>query len=193
MKPFDCGDRPLSYWAPGVRPSSAPLLRLEDGQGAIAVVVNGSTLRALLDTGSGASVVTARAAARIGLVSESGSGGDANGVGRRSVTSSYAKIDDIKLGDEEIKNTRLTIIDDPLVLTGVDMILGADFFLSHHVYVSKSQDRVYFTYNGGPVFAPPQAGGGAGSNQGPLNDAGAYARRGAASKSRGEQRAAIDD
>src|SRR5690606_5278364 len=27
-----------------------------------------------------------------------------------------------------------------------------DFFLSHRVYVASGQDRIYFTYNGGPVF-----------------------------------------
>src|SRR5205814_2283760 len=27
-----------------------------------------------------------------------------------------------------------------------------DFFLSHRVLVSNSQKKVYFTYNGGPVF-----------------------------------------
>lgn len=32
------------------------------------------------------------------------------------------------------------------------MLLGADFFLSHHVYVARSQRAVYFTYNGGSVF-----------------------------------------
>ena len=32
------------------------------------------------------------------------------------------------------------------------MLLGIDFFLSHHVFVAHSQNRLYFTYNGGPVF-----------------------------------------
>jgi hypothetical protein len=33
-----------------------------------------------------------------------------------------------------------------------DMLLGADFFLSHHILISNSQHKLYFTYNGGPVF-----------------------------------------
>jgi tetratricopeptide (TPR) repeat protein len=37
------------------------------------------------------------------------------------------------------------------------MLLGADFFLSHHLYIARSQSRVYFTYNGGPVFNLEQA------------------------------------
>jgi hypothetical protein len=33
------------------------------------------------------------------------------------------------------------------------MLLGADFFLSHRIFVSNEQHKVYFTYNGGPVFS----------------------------------------
>ena len=32
------------------------------------------------------------------------------------------------------------------------MLIGADFFLSHRIYVASSQKKLYFTYNGGPVF-----------------------------------------
>lgn len=159
MRPFDCGDRPLSYWAPGIRPSSAALIHVDDGlysRGAISVVINGAPLRALLDTGANASVISAKAAARLDLPIEDGSEGLSSGVGRRLVGTSRAKIAEISLGGEQIKNTRLVVIQDGLVLTGVDMILGADFFLAHHVYVSNTQGRVYFTYKGGPVFAPSQ-------------------------------------
>ena len=41
------------------------------------------------------------------------------------------------------------------------MLLGADFFLSHRVYVANSQNKLYFTYGGGPVFdfsKPPALG-----------------------------------
>ena len=47
----------------------------------------------------------------------------------------------------------------------IDMLLGMDFFLSHHIYISKAQHRLYFTYNGGlaqPGF-PPGCAGGAGA------------------------------
>jgi len=32
------------------------------------------------------------------------------------------------------------------------MLIGDDFFLSHRVMVSRAQRRLFFTYNGGPVF-----------------------------------------
>ena len=55
-----------------------------------------------------------------------------------------------KLGDEEIKNTHLRISESDIDFA--DMLLGADFFLAHHVYVSNRQHKLFFTYNGGPVF-----------------------------------------
>jgi hypothetical protein len=42
------------------------------------------------------------------------------------------------------------------------MLLGVDFLRAHRVLVSHSQHKMYFTYLGGPVFAPsprpPQSG-----------------------------------
>ena len=56
-----------------------------------------------------------------------------------------------KLDQEEIRNARLRIAN--LDLEDADMLIGADFFLSHRIYVANSQSRIYFTYNGsGPVF-----------------------------------------
>jgi hypothetical protein len=33
-----------------------------------------------------------------------------------------------------------------------NMLLGADFFRSHRVYVAREQRKVYVSYMGGPVF-----------------------------------------
>jgi hypothetical protein len=38
------------------------------------------------------------------------------------------------------------------VMTNPDMLIGADFFLSHRIYVARSQGKIYFTYKGGPIF-----------------------------------------
>jgi tetratricopeptide (TPR) repeat protein len=93
------------------------------------------------------------------------------------------------------------------------MLIGADFFLSHRVYVASSQRRLYFTYNGGPVFdltatrAPAESAGAAaeaGTSGEALTedaairldeptDAAGFARRGAASDARHDYDAAIAD
>jgi tetratricopeptide (TPR) repeat protein len=91
------------------------------------------------------------------------------------------------------------------------MLLGFDFFLSHRVYVANSQHKVYFTYNGGPVFRldlaqvaaqnarrPLESVNGANMTQGapeadePTTAAG-YARRAAAFRARLNFPAAIAD
>jgi tetratricopeptide (TPR) repeat protein len=95
------------------------------------------------------------------------------------------------------------------------MLIGTDFFLSHRVYVASSQNRLYFTYNGGPVFdlsaarAPAGAAGAAAgiaaSDASPApgadaalrldqpTDAAGFARRGAASDARHDYDAALAD
>jgi tetratricopeptide (TPR) repeat protein len=123
--------------------------------------LNGTRIRVMLDTGAGTSVLSLDAAARAG-VKPGGPGvvsaGYNSGIGRRTVQTWVAPFDSFKIGDEEIKHTKLRI--GKIGLDETDMLLGADFFLSHHVYVANSQNKIYFTYNGGPVFnlsAAPQA------------------------------------
>jgi len=125
-----------------------------------------------------------------------------------------ARFASFKIGDEEIQHAQLRFGD--INLTDADMLIGADFFLSHRIYVASSQKRLYFTYNGGPVFdltaarAPaesPAAGAGpeaaaaaeapatanAASRLDQPTDAAGYARRGTASAARHDYAAAIAD
>jgi tetratricopeptide (TPR) repeat protein len=73
----------------------------------------------------------------------------AQGIGWRPMESWIAEFDQLDVGGEQIHKPRLTVTDIGMT---VDLILGADFFLSHRVYVAHDQHRLYFTYNGGPVF-----------------------------------------
>ena len=75
--------------------------------------------------------------------------GMAIGIGG-TYASYIAPFSSFKIGDEEIKNTRLRI--GALDFQSVDMLIGADFFLAHRIYVANSERKLYFTYNGGPVF-----------------------------------------
>jgi hypothetical protein len=90
----------------------------------------------------------------------------ARGIGAKAVKLYAAVFPTLTLGDETIRNARLRIADlfsmNTQIRTGSriatqvmdepDMLLGADFFLSHRVYVARSQNKVYFSYSGGPVF-----------------------------------------
>jgi tetratricopeptide (TPR) repeat protein len=86
------------------------------------------------------------------------------------------------------------------------MLIGADFLLSHRVYVANSEGRLYFTYIGGPVFnleqasdagpaaaQPPQAPAIPGAPTDKPVDAGGFERRAAAFDARHEYLSAIAD
>ncbi len=72
------------------------------------------------------------------------------GVGKEFFATYLAPVSSFKIGQEEIRNTRIRIGD--IELSSADMLIGADFFLSHRIFVANSQRKLYFTYNGGPVF-----------------------------------------
>jgi tetratricopeptide (TPR) repeat protein/predicted aspartyl protease len=115
--------------------------------------LNGSKIDVLFDTGSWGSMLSLRAAARAGIKTDSPGvvpGGVTHGVGPGGVPTWIAPFQSFKIGDEEIRNTHLRI--GAIDLRVADMLIGADFFLSHRVYVASSERKLYFTYNGGPVF-----------------------------------------
>jgi len=122
--------------------------------------VNGAKIRVIFDTGAATSVLSRSAAARAGVKTDSPgviAAGVSSGIGRSTLRTWIGPFASFKVGDEEIRNTHLRFSD--IDLDNADMLLGADFFLSHHVYVANSQHKIYFTYNGGPVFnlsAAPQ-------------------------------------
>ena len=178
--------------------------------------INGAKITVVFDTGASNSVLTARAAARAGVKPDMAGvvdAGYASGIGRSKVKTYIAPFSSFKIGDgEEIKNARLRIAD--IDLDEGDMLLGADFFLSHHVFVANSQHRLYLTYNGGPVFnlsktvpagavadadahaadVPADAAAVAGAHAADEPaDAAAYARRGAAFLGRRDFEHAIAD
>jgi len=156
VKPEGCEAVELAYWAKApMTYSMAPLVATgsRDPHTMIMIEVNGVEMRAELDTGAPTTFMTARAAARAGVrTTDPGvtPAGVTHGVDHAPVKTWVAPFASVKIGDEEIKNTRLSIGETQA--TEFDVLLGADFFLAHHVYVANSQGKLYFTYSGGPVF-----------------------------------------
>ncbi|HXZ59381.1 MAG TPA: aspartyl protease family protein [Steroidobacteraceae bacterium] len=216
----DCRKASLAYWA-NARDLPYSVIDIdfaspERPHTTGVAYVNGSKIRVLFDTGANTSVLTLDAAKRAGITPEAPgvtAGGTSSGIGRHTVRTWIAPFASFKIGDEEIRNTHLRIGDVELPRT--DMLIGADFFLSHHVLVASSQRKLYFTYNGGPVFnlttmraLPPAAAEPApasGTEPGPAAaaasqpaqpeplDAAGYARRGSASASRRDYEHALAD
>jgi tetratricopeptide (TPR) repeat protein/predicted aspartyl protease len=215
----DCSKMFLAYWIVEThQPYTVVDLEKVTPQFPYAVghaFLNGEKIRVVFDSGASASMLSLKAAARAGVKFDSPGvtdGGLVAGVGRRMVGSYIAPFASFKFAEgEEVKNARLRIAD--IDLGFADMLLGADFFLSHRIFVANTQDKVYFTYNGGPVFdltskraasdqasdasaqtanAQPQE---PNSNPplGVPEDAAALARRGSASAGRGDDEHALAD
>jgi tetratricopeptide (TPR) repeat protein len=157
FKPDGCKKYRLAYWVtPGQSYSEMGIeLATRAGMHTVGVgYVNGQKIRVMFDTGAYTSMLSLKAAARAGIKIDSPGVVDAGysrGIGQSMAKTYIATASSFKIGDdEEIKNARLRIADVDLVVA--DMLLGSDFFVAHHVFVSNSQHKLYVTYNGGPVF-----------------------------------------
>ncbi len=192
----DCSKTNMAYWA-GETPVSEVTLMHEyrEKQPSIRAVVelNGHKTTALFDTGATTSV-SLHGAHKAGVEDAAMTpDGDVIGAGRGRTRSWTAAFDRVELGGEAVIHNRLEVADFDMI--DADMLIGIDFFLSHRIYVAKKQSRMYFTYNGGPVFALNKRAAvatAAASSVAPVapGDAALTAdeleRRGAASLSRGE-------
>ena len=167
LRPQGCkGDEEL-YW--GGAFSQASMLNSATDQVIVRILLNGHPFEAELDTGAFESVVSTHAAAAVGgapvIDAEPISGygiGPARGVTKVDAFHTFT------LDQETARNPNIGVADlfsnikvETLGtrlganLTGTpDLLLGADFFLSHRVLVSYSQRMVYLTYSGGPIFDP---------------------------------------
>lgn len=201
IETHDCGSKPMVFWTTTQPYSSIDRLDPDNEATpftAVEVKVNGQTLKAEFDTGASSSFITRSGAqkAHIDL-----GGPDARtlgygaGFGSRPVQEWVVPVDRFKIGDEEIRHTHMIV--GASTLGDVDMLIGADFFLSHHIFVSNEQHKVYFTYNGGPVFSLPREQAAAAPAAEPQDatpkDAEGLALRGAASATRHDYASAIAD
>lgn len=219
----DCKRTNLAYWAAAAgKPYSvidtepANMGRQQRLHTRSVAYLNGVKIRVLFDTGAVRSVLTLGAAKQAGITPASPGvteGGDSWGLGHRITQTWITRFSSFKIGDEEIQHAQLRFGD--VTLPDADMLIGTDFFLSHRVYVATSQNRLYFTYNGGPVFdlsaarAPAGAAGAAAgiaaADESPAaapdaglrldqpTDAAGFARRGAASDARHDYDGALAD
>jgi tetratricopeptide (TPR) repeat protein len=157
FKTEDCGHTRLAYWlTPEQDYSSMPIERIEPMHPhTIGVAyVNDKKIRVEFDTGAFTSVLSLKAAERAGVRPDSPgvvASGYTRGIGRGMTKVYIAPFASFKIGDgEEIRNTKLSIAD--IGLDDADMLVGADFFISHRVFVANKEHKLFLSYNGGPVF-----------------------------------------
>lgn len=203
-----CSKQPLAYWSKDGNYNIADIVPADsqgDRRTFLKVTINGKQVRALLDSGADATVLSRRAAERIGIdlnapdvkVERNGFG-----IGAKTVKTWIVPIDSFSVGTETIQHSQMQVMEGNLGDNQTDMLLGVDFLLAHHMFIANSQKKIYFTYNGGRVFtfadAPSDggthdAGSAADNNSAEPKTARDYALRGAAYLSRGEPEAAIAD
>jgi tetratricopeptide (TPR) repeat protein/predicted aspartyl protease len=151
-----CEKTRLAYWVDGDTAYSAIDIPRTEPMHPFALApaeVNGKPIRVELDSGAHLSILSLKAAARAGVTPDSPGAvpaGGSHGIGKATILTYVAPFSSFKIGGEEIRNIKLRIAD--IDLPDADMLLGADFFLSHRIMVANGQHTLYFTYNGGPVF-----------------------------------------
>jgi hypothetical protein len=163
----DCERAALGYWAnEGV--SVVDIERVSDDLPTIVLParINGTPLKALLDSGATTTTLGLREAALLGMTPQTPgvlAGPRYSGVGKDFIDTWISPLLTFALGNETIRDTKLVFAEAPvygssnessghIVKKGAAMLLGLDFLRSHRVLISHSQEKIYFTYTGGPVF-----------------------------------------
>ena len=173
FQPENCDGRKLAYWASDEQSvGDVPIdpIIASHPQIVLDVAINGKKISALLDSGAASSVLDKPAASRLGATPETPGVtvvGQSSGVGGKILPVWSAPFQSFTIGTETAKDVRISFSDlfrdanysslgshIPTKVEGSQqMLLGVDFLRSHRVLVSHSQKRMYFTHNGGPVFA----------------------------------------
>ncbi len=171
FQPEGCTGDQVVYWAPAyfmvqltTPPQGTRWLQAR-------ARLNGREVVAMFDSGAARTTVMAAAASRAGDSAPTTAVPPMHGVGPKPVAATVRRFASLTIGQETIENATLAVADVfganrevPLgsylpqsQLAEPDVIVGADFFLAHRLYIARGQGKIYFTWVGGPVFQPPPA------------------------------------
>ncbi len=169
LQPVDCKPEQLVYWDRSYFLATTEFMTSNDPWIITHVVVNGTRLRAVLDSGATTSFITMIAARQAGVTADSPAAVPSTpvqGWAAQPLPTWIARFDSFSVGNETIRNARIRMGDlfgaDRDSSTGShiaqadnqmpDLILGEDFLQSHRVVVLPRERAALFTYNGGTVF-----------------------------------------
>jgi predicted aspartyl protease len=166
--PKNCKDGQVVYWAKAFAVLSLIGAPRESNWLWAHVQLSGHQVTAMFDTGANVTTVTTRALEMTGVKAETEiiAAGASRGVASKPMQTSSAIFPTLSVAQETVQNVKLNIADlfsrnletytgsaiPQSVMDSPDLLIGADFFLAHHVYIARSQGKIYFTYNGGPIF-----------------------------------------
>src|SRR5579859_5848922 len=157
FKAEHCDNTVLAYWVKDGKYNVAdiePAGDRFDRRTFVTLTINGRKVRAVLDSGAAATVLSRDAAERAGIdlkAPDVRAGSSSIGVGAKPVKTWTVNIESFSVGSETIQHSQMQVLDGRIG-GGTDMLLGVDFLLAHHMFIANSTKKVYFTYNGGRVF-----------------------------------------
>ena len=111
----------------------------------VPVLVDGRPLRALVDSGASASLITASGMFRLGLepaLLARDPGGNGSGVGPASVPMRLHRFAELRVGPETTRDAALWVASVHVVPI-VDMLLGADWLASRRVWLSFATKQMF--------------------------------------------------
>jgi tetratricopeptide (TPR) repeat protein/predicted aspartyl protease len=153
FKPSTCTGTSLAYWATDDVGEVAILpFKIDQPRIWVNVQINRKPVRALLDSGAAISLLNKSVAAQLGMTPQTAgvvATSPVGGLGKDVVQAWIAPFKSFVIGNEEIKDTAIPFAELP---PDAPMILGADFLSAHRVLVAHSQQKMYFTSTGAPVF-----------------------------------------
>ncbi len=154
----DCEKVNLAYWAGDAPVIEAPIEnngRRNDTAVRVLTKINEERVTALMDGGAGNVAIVEGGAAGLDQAGRHEALRPDQRDRQRYAERWIADVETFELAGEKITRNRLPINDVDTYDHG--MLLGLDYFLSHQVYVSRLQGKVYATWNGGPIFARGRA------------------------------------
>jgi predicted aspartyl protease len=155
-----CESANFAYWlTPGQQYSSMRIGLVDAGNPYTTgdAYINGHRIRVTFDSGMPRSLLTREAAASAGVKLNSKGVVDVGftkRIGWTPVKTYVGRFKSFKIGDHE----QISDIDIPIgdfKLKTVDMLIGADFLMTHRIIVGNKEERLLWSYSGGPVFDAP--------------------------------------
>ena len=151
-----CGGDTLAYWRGTANVAEITLEKTTTLSSTLTgtAAINDKKVRVLFSTGASHSILSPKAARRVGVRPEDDTvvaTGKIFPIGEATTNARIARVDSLNLGGEALKDVRV-LVGDIKDIPFVDLVLGADFFLAHRVYVGSKPRKIYFTYNGGSIF-----------------------------------------
>ncbi len=154
----DCEHADLGYWDKDSQVVEAVNSGAKDRRQVFDVLVNGQSVKAIIDSGAPHTSLDIEAATRLGL---SASTPGAHAAQEKGELMFSVPLDSIQIGNETIQHERVGVIDfdggnksemamlhaeGAPVPTQIELLLGLDFLLEHRVLFAVREHKIFFSY-----------------------------------------------